>query len=91
MKSFWKFKFIKENGSHSEIGILGCDKLPTLKGTLPRDSGKLGMRSLRSEDKDWQDWKEMIEEKMETTLYAWKVFDNQRWNVDQGLACSKIF
>jgi hypothetical protein len=31
------------------------------------------------------------EEKMETTLYASKVFDNQRWNVDQGLTSSKIF
>jgi hypothetical protein len=26
MKSFSKFKFIKENGSYSEIGILGCDR-----------------------------------------------------------------
>jgi hypothetical protein len=25
MKSFQKFEFIKESGSHSEIGILGCD------------------------------------------------------------------
>jgi hypothetical protein len=33
----------------------------------------------------------MIEEKMETTLYAPKVFDNQRWNVDKGLTRSKIF
>jgi hypothetical protein len=53
MKSFWKFKFIKENGSHSEIGISGCDKLPPLKGIKPWDSGKPGMRSLCSEDKIW--------------------------------------
>jgi hypothetical protein len=25
MKSFRKFEFLKENGSHSEIEILGCD------------------------------------------------------------------
>jgi hypothetical protein len=25
MKSFWKFKFNEENGSHSEMEILGCD------------------------------------------------------------------
>jgi hypothetical protein len=32
MKFVQKFKFIEENGSHSEIGILGCDKPPRLKG-----------------------------------------------------------
>jgi hypothetical protein len=30
MKSFWKFKFIEKNGSHSEIGISGCDNLIVL-------------------------------------------------------------
>jgi hypothetical protein len=25
MKFFWKFEFIEESGSHSEIGISGCD------------------------------------------------------------------
>jgi hypothetical protein len=42
---FWK------NGSHSEIEISGCDKLPPLKGISPRDSGEIGLRSLSSEDK----------------------------------------
>jgi hypothetical protein len=45
MKSFWKFKFIEESGSQSEMEILGCDKLPSVIGISPWDSGKLGMRS----------------------------------------------
>jgi hypothetical protein len=31
--------------------ILGCDKLPPLKGISPQDSGKIGLRRLSSEDK----------------------------------------
>jgi hypothetical protein len=31
MKSFENFEFIVENGLHSEIEILGCDKPPFLK------------------------------------------------------------
>jgi hypothetical protein len=33
----------------------------------------------------------MIEEIREATLYASKVLDNQRWNVDQVVIGSKIF
>jgi hypothetical protein len=44
MKSFRKFDFLLENGSHSEMKILRCDKLPPLKGILPQNSGKVGLR-----------------------------------------------
>jgi hypothetical protein len=50
-----------ENSSHSEIEILGCDKLPPLKGISPQDLGKIGLRSLSSEDKNWYDRKELNE------------------------------
>jgi hypothetical protein len=43
MKSFGNFEFLMENGSHSEIGILGCDKLLRLKRISSRDSRKLGL------------------------------------------------
>jgi hypothetical protein len=43
MKSFGNFEFLVENGSHSEIEISGCDKLPPLKGISSRDSGTLGL------------------------------------------------
>jgi hypothetical protein len=46
---------------------------------------------LGSEDKNWYDRKEMIDEMIETTLYASKVLDNQGWNVDQWMVGSKIF
>jgi hypothetical protein len=90
MKFFWKFKFIEESGSHSKIGILGCDKLPPIQGISPQDSGKLGMSCLWSEDKSWYDKKEMIEEIRETTKNESKILDNQRWNVDQGMIAAKM-
>jgi hypothetical protein len=34
MKSFWKFTFIEESGSQSEMEILGCDKLPLYNRNL---------------------------------------------------------
>jgi hypothetical protein len=43
MKSFGKFEFIVEKGSHSEIEILRCDKLLPLKGISSQDLGKLGL------------------------------------------------
>jgi hypothetical protein len=82
---YWK------NGSHSEIEVLRCDKLPPLKGILPRYSRNLGMRSLRSEDKNWYDRKELIKEIIETTLYESMVLDNQGWIIDQGMIGSKFY
>jgi hypothetical protein len=43
IKSFGKFEFIVEKGSHSEIEILRCDKLLPLKGISSQDLGKLGL------------------------------------------------
>jgi hypothetical protein len=48
------------------------------------------IRMWGSEDKNWDDRQEMIEEMIETTLYALKVSGNQGWNVDQGMVGSKI-
>ena len=90
-----------KNGSHSEIEISECDKLPPLKGISFRDSEKLGLRSFARRITIWLDQKEMIEGMMKdertnyrredgTTLYASKAVDNHGWTVDQGMIGSKI-
>jgi hypothetical protein len=63
--------FLWENGSHSEMRISGCDKLPPLKGISPRDSGKVGFGV-------WVDEIRIdgIIEKM-ITLYESKILDNE--------------
>jgi hypothetical protein len=43
MKSFWKFKFIVENGSHSEIGILGCDITSPKLSFIANDNNPIGV------------------------------------------------
>jgi hypothetical protein len=78
LKSLENLNFIWENGSHSEMEISGCDKLPTLQGISSRDSGKVTLGSLGLEDENRYDRKEMTEDIMKTTLYASKVLDNQR-------------
>jgi hypothetical protein len=53
--------------------ILGCDKLPPLKGISPRDSGKVGLGV-------WAEGKRIdgiIEEMIDITLYESKILDNQ--------------
>ena len=53
--------------------ILGCDKLPPLKGISPRDSGKVGLgvwaEGIRIDG--------IIEEMIDVTLYESKILDNQ--------------
>jgi hypothetical protein len=36
MKSYRKFEFLLENGSHSKMKISGCDKLPLKRNLTPR-------------------------------------------------------
>jgi hypothetical protein len=53
--------------------ILGCDKLPPLKGISPRDSEKVGLgvwvEEIRIDG--------IIEEMVDVTLYESKILDNQ--------------
>jgi hypothetical protein len=65
--------FLWENGSHSEMRILGCDKLPPLKGILPRDSWKVGLGVWAEEIRI----DGIIGEMIDITLYESKIFDNQ--------------
>jgi hypothetical protein len=63
----------EKNGSHSEMRISGCDKLPPLKGISPRDSGKVGLGV-------WVDEIRIvgiIEEMIDVTLYESKILDYQ--------------
>jgi hypothetical protein len=53
--------------------ILGCDKLPPLKGISSRDSGKVGLGVLV--DKIRIDG--IIEGVIDITLYESKILDNQ--------------
>jgi hypothetical protein len=74
MNSFGKFKFlVGKNGSHSEMRISGCDKLPPFKGISPRDSGKVGLgvwaEEIRTDG--------IIEEMIDITLYESKILGNQ--------------
>jgi hypothetical protein len=68
--SFWW-----ENGSHSEMRISECDKLPPLKGISSWDSGKVGLgvwaEAIRIDG--------IIEEMIDITLYESKILDNQWW------------
>jgi hypothetical protein len=48
-----------------------------LKGISPRALGKIGLRRFGLEDKILEDQKEMIEEMMESMLYASKVLDKK--------------
>jgi hypothetical protein len=67
------FNIFWEKGSHLEMEISGCDKLPPLKGISPRDSGKVGLgvwaEQIRID--------ELIEEMIDITLYESKILDNQ--------------
>ncbi len=62
-----------DNCSHSEIVILGCDKLPPLKEISPRDSGKVGLgvwaEGIRIDG--------IIKEMIDITLYESMILDNQ--------------
>jgi hypothetical protein len=53
--------------------ILGCDKLPPLKGISPRDLGKVGLgvwaEGIRIDG--------IIEEIIDVTLYESMILDNQ--------------
>jgi hypothetical protein len=74
MNSFWKFYVsCGKNGSHSEMRISRCDKLPPLKGISSRDSGKVGLgvwaEGIRIDG--------IIEEMIDVTLYESKILDNQ--------------
>jgi hypothetical protein len=74
MNSFWKFYVsCGKNGSHSELRISGCDKLPPLKGISSRDSRKVGLAVLVDEIRI----DGIIEEMINVTLYESKILDNQ--------------
>jgi hypothetical protein len=53
--------------------ILGCDKLPPLKGISPRDSGKVGLGVWAEEMRIYG----IIEETIDVTLYESNILDNQ--------------
>jgi hypothetical protein len=81
---FWK------NGSLFKMKILGCDKLPPLKGISPRDSGKVGLEAWA--EKIWIDRikKGKIEKIMKSILYASKVL-NQGWFFIKELSTQSFY